>query len=166
VNATDILRTLHGLAAEDRAWIIARLPTRAKAQLLALTPDDDASHLIKDEVPEQHEDEGLPAGVDAGRLATVLAEEPAWIAAAVLEGSTEAWAAAVTERLPTGMRADIRSTHSGARTLTQHAKQTLIRAVLARVGCGEPAQAPSSKFQSLLARLSASRSRKRLTIHL
>lgn len=126
MKTTDILRTLHGLAVEDRAWIIARLPARAKAQLLDVP---------EPEVPPA--DEELPRDIDAARLAAVLAQEPSWITAAVRGGSV----------------------------LTPHAKQTLVRLVLARVGCDEAAPVPS-KFQSLLARLSASRSRKRLTIHL
>ena len=126
MNTTDILRTLHGLAAEDRAWIIARLPARTKAQLL---------HVPEPEVPQS--DEEIPPDIDAARLAVVLAEEPSWIAAAL----------------------------RGSSTLTPQAKQTLVRLVLARVGCGEAAPA-LSRFHSLLARLSASRSRKRLTIHL
>jgi hypothetical protein len=161
VNTTDILRTLHGLAVEDRAWIIERLPARAKAQLLAMHPDESTP---KEEVHEEQL-ERIPADIDAGRLAAVLADEPLWIAAVVLDGSTGPWVATVFERLPAGMRADIRSMHSAVGALTSHAKQTLIRSVLARVGCGE-AEPTRSRFQSLLARLSASRSKKRLTIHL
>jgi hypothetical protein len=142
VNTTDILRTLHGLAVEDRAWIIARLPTRAKAQLLAMSPEDDTPDEVAELETPQEQREAIPADIDAGRLALVLAEEPAWIAA-VVRGSTEPWVAA----------------------LTPHTRQTVIRSVLARVGCGEPAPT-RSRFQSLLARLSASRSRKRLTIRL
>jgi hypothetical protein len=162
VNTTDILRTLHGLAAEDRAWIIERLPARAKAQLLAMHPDekDTPEEEVHLEQPER-----IPADVDAVRLVAVLADEPLWIAAVVLEGSTEPWVAAVLERLPVGMRADVRSMLSAVRALTSHAKETLIRSVLARVGCGE-AEPTRSRFQALLARLSASRSKKRLTIHL
>ena len=126
MNTSDIVRTLHGLAAEDRAWIIARLPARAKAQLLR-GPEPEVAQ----------SDEELPSDIDAARLAAVLAEEPSWIAAAVRGGAG----------------------------LTAHAKQTLIRLVVARVGCGEATPA-RSRFQSLVARLSASRSRKRLTIHL
>jgi hypothetical protein len=103
VNTNDILRTLHGLAVEDRAWILARLPARAKGRLLDVPAPQVA----------QSDDE-LPRDIDAARLAAVLAEEPSWIAAAVR-------------------------------------------------GEAEPAR---SKFQSLLARLSAARTRKRLTIHL
>ena len=126
MNTTDILRTLHGLAAEDRAWIIARLPARAKGRLLDVP---------EPQVPQSGDE--LPRDIDAARLAAVLAEEPSWIAAAV----------------------------RGDSVLTSHAKQTLVRLVLARVGRGE-AEPARSKFQSLLARLSAARTRKRLTIHL
>ena len=157
MNTTEILRTLHGLNVEDRAWIIERLPTRTKAQLLAMNPQEE-------ETPEE-QPERIPAAIDPVRLAAVLADEPAWIAAVVLEGSSQPWVAAVFERLPVGMRADVRSMQAAVSTLTSHAKQTVIRLVLARVGCGEAAPT-RSRFQSLLARLSASRSRKRLTIHL
>ena len=155
MNTTDILRTLHGLAAEDRAWIIARLPARAKARLLGEKPQADAS------VPAA----SVPTDIDASRLAAVLAEEPSWIAAAVLDGAAEPWAAAVLECLPAGMRADIASVQRIGCPLTPHAKQLVIRTLLARVGCGVSTPARSG-FQQLLARLSASRSRKRLTIHL
>jgi hypothetical protein len=164
VNTTEILQKLHGLAAEDRAWIVARLPTRAKAQLLAMSSDGETPEVTPMEVAHA-EEERIPADIDVGRLAAVLAEEPYWVAAVLLEGSGEPWVAAVLERLPAGVRAGIATAQRGAQTFTPHAKQTLIRTVLARVGCGEPAPA-RSRFQSLLARLSASRSRKRLTIHL
>lgn len=163
MNTNEILRKLHGLAAEDRDWIIARLPSRAKAQLLATGPDERAPHMPTFEVPQP--DEGVPGDVDVTRLAAILASEPSWIAAVLLDGCVQPWAAAVCERLPLGMRADIASLHRSGGPLTAHAKRVLIRTVLARIGGAESAPV-RSKFQGLLARLSASRSRRRLTIHL
>ena len=130
MNTSDILQTLHGLAAEDRAWIIERLPARAKARLLHQKEPEPEPE------PPRAEEE-LPSDIDADRLAAVLADEPAWLAAGVRGG--------------TG--------------LTARARQTLIRLVLARVGHSEVPPA-RSRFQTLLARLGASRSRKRMTIHL
>ena len=161
MNTTDILQTLHGLAAEDRAWIIARLPARAKAQLLGEKAQVDEKPQTDARVPTDI----VPNDVDASRLAAVLAEEPSWIVAVVLDGAAEPWAAAVLERRQTGMRADIATVQRTGCSLTPHARQVLIRTVLARVGCGASTPVRSG-FQQLLARLSASRSRKRLTIHL
>lgn len=164
MNTTQILQTLGKLGTEDRAWVIARLPARAKAQLLKMSPNEPAPRVAEAAAPQQPS-ERMPADIDVGRLAAVLMEEPSWIAATLLEGSVEPWVTAVLDRLPATMRADIAENQRAASALTPHAKQALLRTALKRVGRGERAPAPS-RFQSLLARVSASRTRKRLTIHL
>lgn len=167
MNPVNVLQTLHGLTAEDRAWIIARLPARAKARLLAPTANERESH-DREQLPAhlaKTDTLNLPPDVDAGSLATMLKAEPAWIAAALLQECEESLKAAVLERLPAVLRADISDIQRAGCKLTPLATQTLLRLLLTRIGHAKGGS-PPSKFHSLLERLSASRSRKRLTIHL
>lgn len=168
--ATDILQRLHGLTAEDRTWILARLPTAARSKLRALVKIEQSSRDEADVVPEPAADASdepvgrLPCGLDPAAVAALLKAEPAWIAAAVLEGSAQPWSAMVLDHLPGVLRADIEGQRRAGCTLTPLARETLIRVFLAGMGRNPHAPTPS-KFRSLLDRVSASRSRKRLTIH-
>lgn len=169
-NSTDILQRLHGLTAEDRTWILARLPIRARSTLRAAvkaeqSSDVDADVIAEPKVDTTEEVACLPSGLDPEAVAALLKGEPAWIAAALLEGSAEPWSAMVFGHLPSMQRADIERHRRAGCTLTLLARQTLISIFVAGMGSTPHAPAPS-KFQSLLDRVSASRSRKRLTIHL
>jgi hypothetical protein len=169
-NSTDILQRLHGLTTEDRTWILARLPSGARSTLRAAVKAEQSSRVDADVVAETQVDTTgevarLPSSLDPEAVAALLKGEPAWIAAALLEGSAEPWTAMVLEHLPSMLRADIERHRRAGCTLTVLARQTLISAFMAGVG-NTPHTPVPSKFQSLLDRVSASRSRKRLTIHL
>ena len=161
-SLADILQRLHGLAAEDRTWILGRLPAPAKSTLLAAASGEPSRPLA---AACGFEAPALPHTLTPQSVAAALKDEPAWLVAAVLEGTAESWAAAVIAHLPAVMRSDIATMrHAGSR-LPLHARQTLIRLFLAKVGQAEPPPVPS-RFHTLFERLSASRSRKRLMLHL
>ncbi len=162
-NVADILQHLHTLSAEDRTWILGKLPAPAKSLLLAGASDEPSpaapAATTASDAPR------LPSTLAAMQVAAALKEEPAWLAAALLEGAAEPWIADVVERLPAVLRSDVASIRRAGSTLTPSARQTLIRLFLAKIGQAAPQTTPS-RFQLLLERLSASRSRKRLTLHL
>ena len=162
-NAAEILQRLHALGAEDRSWILGKLPAPAKSLLLAAAAD--APSPAAPVVTPPSDIPSLPRTLAATTVAAALKEEPAWLAVAVLEGAAESWIAEVVERLPTFLRSDIASQRRAASTLTPAARQALIRLFLAKIGQAVPPPAPS-RFHVLLERLGASRSRKRLMLHL
>lgn len=162
-NVADILQRLHTLGADDRTWVLGKLPAPAKSLLLA-TASSERSPVVP-AAPAAGDGPTLPPTLPALQVAAALKEEPAWLAAALLDGAAESWIAEVIQRLPAVLRADIATIRRGGSTLTPAARQTLIGLFLAKVGQATPRPAPSG-FQVLLERLSASRSRRRLTLHL
>lgn len=162
-KVADILQHLHALTAEDRTWILGKLPEPAKSLLLAAVSDEPSP--AAPVVATARDASSLPTTLAAMQVAAALKEEPAWLAAAVLEGACESWIAGVVERLPAVLRSDVASIRRAGSALTPSARQALIRLLLARIGQAAPQPAPS-RFHLLLERLSASRSRKRLTLHL
>ena len=162
-NSVDILQQLHSLTAEDRTWILEKLPAPAKSLLLATTSDAPAPAAP---VAPASDTPSLPTTLAATAVAAALKEEPAWLAAAVLEGAAESRIAEIVERVPAVLRSDIVSMRRVAATLTPAARQVLIRLLLAKIGEPPPPEPVPSRFHMLFDRLSASRSRKRLTLHL
>jgi hypothetical protein len=162
-NSVDILQQLHSLTAEDRTWILEKLPAPAKSSLLATTSDTPAAAAP---VAPASDTPSLPTTLAATTVAAALKEEPAWLAAAVLEGTAESRIAEIVERLPAVLRSDIVSMRRVAATLTPAARQVLVRLLLAKIGEPPPQEPAPSRFHMLFDRLSASRSRKRLTLHL
>jgi hypothetical protein len=159
-NVADILQHLHSLSTEDRTWILGKLPAPAKSLLLAAASDEPSPA-----APVAGDAPSLPATLAATQVAAALKEEPAWLAAAVVEGAAEPWITEVVERLPAVLRSDVASIRRAGTTLTPDARQTLIRLLVARIGQAAPHPSPST-FRLLLERVSASRSRRRLTLHL
>jgi hypothetical protein len=164
-NSVDILQQLHSLTAEDRTWILEKLPAPAKSLLLATSSDAPAPAPAAPVAPAS-DSPSLPRTLVATTVAAALREEPAWLAAAVLEGAAESRIAEIVERLPAVLRSDIVSMRRVAATLTPAARQVLIRLLLAKIGEPPPPEPAPSRFHLLFDRLSASRSRKRLTLHL
>jgi hypothetical protein len=163
MNLTDTLQRLHALGAEDRRWILSKLPASAKSLLLAAASGKRPQ--IEPAPPAVTDTPTLPRDLEALQVAAALKEEPAWLAAAVLEGAAESWVAEVVQKLPAVLRSNIAHVRRAGCTLTPSARQTLIGLMLAKIGQATPRPAQSG-FQVLLERLSASRSRKRLTLHL
>jgi hypothetical protein len=163
MNLTDTLQRLHALGAEDRAWILSKLPASAKSLLLAAASGKRSQ--VAPVTPAASDPPALPPGLEPLQVAAALKEEPAWLAAAALEGAAESWVAEVLQKLPAVLRADIAHVRRAGCALTPSARQALIKLLLAKLGQAAPRPAQSG-FQVLLERLSASRSRKRLTLHL
>jgi hypothetical protein len=164
IDVADILQRLQALAAEDRTWILGRLPAAAKATLLAAASGE--SSLPPPAAAREIEGPVLPTTLAPQSVAAALKEEPAWIAASILGNAAGPWIAEVLAHLPPGLRSDIASLRRSDSVLTPLARETLVNLLLAQIGQSEPPPPTPSKFHTLLERLSASRSRKRMTLHL
>jgi hypothetical protein len=151
----DALSLLQGLTDEDRAWIVARLPTPAKS------PASDAGRL-------QPATTGEPADVlekvEPRTLLAVLKDEPAWITAALLQAHAWTWSAQLLDALPAVLHADVATLERAKVRFAPEVAQTVRRLVAARIATGQREDRPS-KFEALLDRLSASRVRKRMVFH-
>jgi hypothetical protein len=161
-DVADIMQRLHALTVEDRAWILGKLPATAKSALLAAAAGEPSP---PPSAPTVEDAPVLPTTLAPRSVAAALKEEAAWVAVALLEDADESWIAEVIAHLPPVLRSDIDSMRRAGASLTILARRTLIRLLLAKIGEAAPQPAPS-KFQVLLDRLSASRSRKRMTLHL
>jgi hypothetical protein len=164
-SASEVLAKLGALTEADRLWILAQLPASAKARLL---DDPSALHALP-VVPdlnesEEHSIHRALAKAEPERVLRVLEREPTWLIVAVLGVRDWPWRAAVLEGLPESQRVDV-SRVSSISAFTVHTLDALCRALLRKVSDAEPSQ-PESKFSQLVAKLSSSRSRRRLTLHL
>lgn len=153
IEVADILQRLQALTSDDRTWILGKLPAAAKSTLLAAASAEPSP-------PPATAPTLAPRSV-----AAALKEEPAWLAAAFLQGAADPWAAEVIGHLPAVLRSDVANLRRAESTLTPLSRQTLADLLHAHVGQSAPPPTPS-KFHTLLERLSASRSRKRMTLHL
>lgn len=169
----EALTLLHDLTAEDRAWLIAQLPAEARSRLLAESDANEGGDALKvvpaSRAPEVDASEssaldGLVT-VDVAALALVLKDEPPWLIAALLEARTWSWATEFLDALPALTRSQVTSTRRAGCSFAPLLAETLARLIVLRLGHGEAPRSPST-FETLVARLSAARSKKRLSIHL
>jgi hypothetical protein len=169
----DALGLLQGLTDEDRAWIVARLPTAAKSQLLqAGQPPRNAESSGRKAASEA---EQLPAvtgepadvleNVAPKTLLAILKDEPAWITAALLQAHAWTWSTQLLDALPAVLHADVATLERAKTRFTPEVAQSVRRLIAARVAAGQRDDRASSKFATLLDRLSASRVRKRMVFH-
>lgn len=161
MDIADMLQRLQALTAEDRTWILGKLPATEKSTLLAAASGESSPPPAA--APEI-EAPALPTTLASLSVAAAMKEEPAWIAAAILQGAAEPWVAEVIAHLPAVLRSDVANLRRAGSKLTPLARQTLVELLLAQIG--QTAAPTPSKFHTLLERLSASRSRKRMTLHL
>ena len=163
IDIADILQRLQALSVEDRTWILGRLPVAAKATLLAAASG--GSSPPPPAAAREIEGPALSTTLPPQSVAAALKEEPAWIAASILGNAGGPWIVEVLAHLPAVLRSDIASLRRSDSMLTPLARQTLVNLLLAQIDQSPPPPTPS-KFHTLLERLSASRSRKRMTLHL
>src|SRR5262245_58063386 len=116
IDVADILQRLQVLTSEDRTWILGKLPAAAKSTLLTaasaepLPPPTAAAPEI--------EGPALPTTLAPQSVAAALKEEPAWLAAAALEGAAEPWVTAVIAHLPAVLRSEVANLRRAGSTLT------------------------------------------------
>jgi hypothetical protein len=167
-----LLGKLHKLNARDRAWIVEHLSEHERAQLmssLAEPPADVTAVKLHTVV----QDRDLPSdakSADAARtlgrveprvVAMITKTEPAWLNAVIASEQEPAWSEIFLEALPATLRADVERMQS--KQFGPALCESVTRLILARCHGDVPVE---SKFERLVERLSSSRSRKRMTLHL
>jgi hypothetical protein len=165
----DALSLLQGLTDEDRAWIVARLPTPAKSQLLQPEQPRNARPSRQEAASEAQRPEPAITGeptdglekVEPKTLLAVLKDEPAWITAALLQAHAWTWSTQLLDALPAVLHADVATLERAKIRFAPEVAQVVRRLVAARIAAGLRGERPS-KFEALLDRVSASRLRKRM----
>jgi hypothetical protein len=169
-SPSELLGKLHRLSARDRAWIVEHLSEQERAQLMSTLAEpatvvtDVGLHAV-----EQARQSGASsadtartlARVEPRLVAMVTRTEPAWLNAAIAATQDAAWNTAFLESLPAPLRNDVERMQS--RQFGPALRESVTRLVLARCQGDVPVE---SAFERLLERLSSSRSRKRMTLHL
>lgn len=176
----DILSTLGRLSDADRHWIIENLPAQAKSQLLSVSPPGhslSASDPMQPSLPtdvsgapdsskRNYEDASQTlAAADSGLLADVLKAEPAWLTAALLRSREWTWRSEVMGALPSGLRTEVARIADSDLTFTPHLTTTVVNLVTARLN-GQVAPRTVSRFEALVEKLAATRSKRRWSINL
>lgn len=167
---TELLSRLHRLNARDRAWLVDHLSEQERAQLVTSLAgpavDIEAMKLHVVEHQPQNETQSadvarMLARVEPRVVATITRTEPAWLNAVVASGQDAAWSSAFLEALPATLRADVQRAHP--RQFGPALCESVTRLILVRCQGNVPIE---SAFERLVERLSSSRSRKRMTLHL
>lgn len=169
-SPSELLGKLHRLSTRDRAWIVEHLSEQERAQLMSsLTEPAPAitnTKLRAVEPPRGLEVTSPDAARTLGRVeprlvAMVTRTEPAWLNAVIAATQDAAWNVAFLDSLPASLRADVERMH--ATEFGPALRESVTRLVLARCQGNVPVE---SAFERLVERLSSSRSRKRMTLHL
>lgn len=163
--AGDLLERLSGLNETDREWILSRLSPVAKRRLLQTaqpeqvppaTAATQAPPVRSGEVPD--EAATLVGQATAAAMREVLRGEPDWFVAAVLGAGDWSWRDEYLEH-PCAVHLEF----GKLPTLTVQMRRSVLQATAALLRECAPGQ-PPSRFESILQRLSASRSRRRWSV--
>ena len=173
----DVVALLGTLCDADRAWIVGKLPSHAKSRLLAAgsdlssaTPASTAhasatSASKQPAVPANRELYDVLVRTDPQSVINVLRNEPAWLIAAVLSAQEWPWHSDLLMALAPSVRSDVTCIQKIGTTFAAPLIDSLVRLVASRASSGVTPQR-QSKFETLVSRLAASRSKKRLSLHL
>lgn len=169
----ELLGRLQQLSSQDRSWIMQQLTDRERAKLLEKLETPEIAPEIAE--PKLREAAQPAASSDAKRtdpikallkvdpriVAALLKHEPAWLGAGVLAGQEESWSKAVLDALPASQRSDVERIRS--QSFGDELMQSAARQILARCQADVTA---TSAFDRLVEKISASRSKRRLSLHL
>ncbi|MFC4312691.1 hypothetical protein ACFPN2_26640 [Steroidobacter flavus] len=164
-SQSELLGQLHRLNARDRAWIVEHLSEQERAQLMSSlaqpTPDITAMKLHAVEHHSSADSARTLGRVEPRIVAMITRTEPAWLNAVIVSEQEPTWSVAFLEALPATLRADVERMHP--KEFGPALRESVTRLVLARCQGNVPVE---SAFERLVERLSSSRSRKRMTLHL
>lgn len=169
-SPSELLGKLHRLSARDRAWIVEHLSERERTQLMVSLAEPEPAIADAKLHPAEPPREAGATSTDAARtlgrveprlVAMVTRTEPAWLNAVIASTQEAAWSVAFLESLSASLRADVERAHS--KEFGPALTESVTRLVLARCQGDVPVE---SAFERLVERLSSSRSRKRMTLHL
>ncbi len=167
-----LLSRLQQLNATDRGWVMQQLSEVERAQLLATLeaaeqPVEVVSMNVREVRPvapsDNRKNEGAKSlsRVEPRIMAALLRHEPAWIAALVLQSQDASWSRELLDAMPALQRSEVERIRS--QTFGAELVQAVTKQVLAR--CQGDVAAVSA-FDRLVERIGASRSKRRLTLHL
>jgi hypothetical protein len=154
-----ILRKLSELAPADRQWVLGRLPAEHKRKLLDA---QDSSSVEAKRSVEVADSFVIIDRASAQTIHNLLATEPAWFSAAVIGSNAWSWRDEYFRLLSEVDRRDLQISLQSSSSLTDAMKGALIEAVASRVQtafASSPSQEP--RFESMLQKLAAKRSRRR-----
>jgi hypothetical protein len=166
-SANDVIARLGTLAEADRAWILEQLPPAAKALLLDEPAQAHAVPVVEAQPLNESEEQSIAralARAEAQCVCHVLSKEPCWVIAAVLQIRSWPWRDEVLRGLPEWQRLEVTQLETRA-AFTVQMSDTLSRLLLQRV-TGSELPPPESRFAKLVSKLSSSRVRRRLSVHL
>jgi hypothetical protein len=172
-NHADVIALLGTLSDSDRTWIIGKLPAHAKSRLLAAGADRNSTVSAAPKTPSLKEvvEPTNRASFDAlaraqfAQIVQVLRGEPAWLIAVLLSAHEWTWQAELLTALSPAVRSDVAHVQRSAGAFSAHLVDTLMRLIAERVSGGTLSHRPS-RFESLVERVRASRSKRRLSLHL
>jgi hypothetical protein len=165
------LHLLGSLGAEDRRWILERLPVAARARLsehvdemregphagfgpvFAATPNEPA---LGAEVREDFEWRRCVAQLAAASpavLVRALQSEPAWLVDALLNAANWPWSREVRKSFPAALRAELAMLEREGRRLGTPATRVLVRELADRSLEWPAAPPPSSGWRAVVERL-------------
>lgn len=169
-SQSELLGKLHRLSARDRAWIVEHLSEQERSQLVSTLAEAAPAitemklHSIEHRPPADVKSTDAArtlARVEPRVVAMITRTEPAWLNAVIASEQDPAWNVAFLEALPATLRADVERMHP--KEFGPSLRESVIRLILARCQGHVPVE---SAFERLVERLSSSRSRKRMTLHL
>ena len=168
----DVLARLGELSEADRSWILSKLPANSRKRLLALGPKEnearpqallqtgDATSLS--DVCEDVEEIRVLRRAESSVLVEFLRNQPAYLVAGLLLSHNWSWRDELLQALPHLQRAEIANLLDTMR-LTPEMSTSLVKLAARRLGQISPTTQTRSRFESLVQRIAASRSRKRST---
>jgi hypothetical protein len=145
------IRLLGGLGADDRRWILERLPVAARARL--------ADHVEppREVATEDFEWSSAVAQLSVANprsLVQALQTEPAWLLNAVLRAAHWPWAGEIRKALPISVRADLAAVEREGAQLGRAATVVLVCELANRSRDWPPAQPRRTGLRALIGRLS------------
>lgn len=170
----DVLARLGELNEADRSWILSKLPAHSRKKLLAAVTNEPA----EPNAPSLRETKAAPARLtssddaeefsivrraDPSTLADVLRNEPAYIVAALISAHRWPWRDALIQAMPHFQRAEIVNLSEKIQ-LTSEMCASIVKLAAKRLSRVEPSPQPRSRFEMLVERIAAARSRKRSTL--
>jgi hypothetical protein len=149
------IRLLGEIGAEDRRWILERLPVAARARLAdQVDPPQETG-----EDYEWTRAVAQLSAADPQSLVEALQVEPAWLIDAVLHAARWPWANQVRKGLPPSLRANLATVACEGARLGRAPTRVLIRELATRSREWTEAPPPRSGLGALISRLGGRSSR-------
>jgi hypothetical protein len=164
-TAAELLSKLATLSEVDRSWVLGKLPPGAKRKLLQSAETDVADPAPQNESAPPASDSadavvGAISRATADTMRQALRNEPDWFVVAVLRAHEWPWRVEFLALLPAPVRWEIERHVDACPALTNEMRSSVLAATAAQLDVHSPASTVT-RFEALVQRLSAYRSRRR-----